>query len=176
MEEQSTLHIRDARDGDRDAHLAVTLSAYEEYSAVIPPPYWEEYRLSIIDTLKEERPVERIVAEQDGAIVGSVLLYPAGTTFDFPDGSHATLQWPEIRLLAVAPAARGRGVGVALVEECIRRARQAGAAKITLHTADIMQTAMRMYERMGFVRAPELDFKPAEDEEVIIKGYSYNLG
>ncbi len=46
-------------------------------------------------------------------------------------------------------------------------------ASLTLHTTEIMQTAMRLYERMGFVRAPELDFQPAPD--VIIKGYRLDL-
>ena len=40
--------------------------------------------------------------------------------------------------------------------------------------ADMMQTAMRMYELMGFVRAPEFDFHPAEN--TVVKGYSLDLG
>jgi hypothetical protein len=32
---------------------------------------------------------------------------------------------------------------------------------------------MHLYERMGFVRAPELDFHPAKD--VTIKGYRFSL-
>ena len=41
------------------------------------------------------------------------------------------------------------------MKECIRRARRLGAACLNLHTTDMMQVAMRMYERMGFVRAPD---------------------
>ena len=37
----------------------------------------------------------------------------------------------------------------------------------------MMQTALRMYERMGFVRAPELDFHPAPG--FIVKGYRLDL-
>jgi len=48
-----------------------------------------------------------------------------------------------------------------------------GAPALTLHTHEIMAVAMRMYERMGFVRAPELDFHPAPD--VTIKGYRRDL-
>jgi hypothetical protein len=33
---------------------------------------------------------------------------------------------------------------------------------------------LRMYERMGFVRAPELDFHPAPDTTV--KGYRLDVG
>ena len=90
-----------------------------------------------------------------------------------PDGTSFTLTWPEIRLLGVAPAARGQGVGAALVRECMRRSRRSGAAAVTLHTTDMMAVAIRMYERMGFVRAPELDFEPAPG--FTIKGYRYRF-
>jgi predicted N-acetyltransferase YhbS len=168
----TNLHIRDARDSDRDAIRGVTVSAYQEY-AVPMSAHWEGYRQGILATLADVKPAEQIVAEQDGAIVGTVLLFPAGTVFTAPNGASVTLAWPEVRLLAVAPAARGRGIGAALVRECIRRARQSGAAVMTLHTTDVMRVAMGMYERMGFVRAPELDFHPAPD--VTVKGYRINL-
>jgi hypothetical protein len=38
---------------------------------------------------------------------------------------------------------------------------------------DMMQAATRMYERMGFVRAPDLDFSPAEG--VLVKAYRLDL-
>jgi len=36
-----------------------------------------------------------------------------------------------------------------------------------------MQVAMRMYERMGFVRAPDLDFDP--DPSITVKAYRLDL-
>jgi GNAT superfamily N-acetyltransferase len=167
------LYIRDGHESDRDTVQDVTLSAYQQYEAVMPPPHWENYQRNILDTLADVRPAEQIVAEQDGAIVGAVLLYPAGTVLSGPDGTSVTLAWPEVRLLAVAPATRGQGIGKALMHECVRRALHSGSAAITLHTNDMMEVAMRMYERMGFVRAPELDFHPAPG--VTIKGFRFNL-
>jgi ribosomal protein S18 acetylase RimI-like enzyme len=76
-------------------------------------------------------------------------------------------------LLAVAPSARGRGVGVALMNECIHRARSAAATALTLHTTDLMQAAMRLYERLGFERAHDLDLEPAPG--LIAKGYRLDL-
>ena len=64
-----------------------------------------------------------------------------------------------IRLLAVAPAARGRGIGKALTRHCIERARALGRAALVLHTTRAMQSAWRMYEQLGFRRSPELDFR-----------------
>ena len=67
----------------------------------------------------------------------------------------------------------GLGVGHALVDECVRRARRAGAAELGLHTSESMRVARRMYERMGFERAPERDFRPGGAE--LVEGYRLRL-
>jgi ribosomal protein S18 acetylase RimI-like enzyme len=69
-----------------------------------------------------------------------------------------------IRLLAVAPAARARGVGKALARDCIERARALGRSSVVLHTTRAMETAWRMYEQLGFRRSPDLDFRQGELE------------
>ena len=84
------------------------------------------------------------------------------------------LACPEVRLLAVAPEARGQGIGTALMKECIRRVRRLGISCLNLHTTDMMKVAMRMYEKMGFVRAPELDFHPAPS--VTVKAFRLEIG
>ena len=168
---KNKLEIRDARRGDRDAARKLTLSAFQQYAAVMPPARWEGYRENILATLTEVGPAQHILAEKDGIILGSVLLYPPGTAFSTPDEGSFTC--PEVRLLAVAPDARGQGIGTALMKECIRRTRQLGAACLNPHTTDMMQVAMRMYERMGFVRAPELDFHP--DPSITVKAYRFDL-
>ena len=66
----------------------------------------------------------------------------------------------------MAPVRARDGVGKALVMECVRRARARGAAELGLHTSRSMRVALGMYERMGFVRAPEHDFQPPGGEHV----------
>ena len=165
------VHIRDARPGDRDALLDVTLAAYQEYAARMPG-FWDGYRQNIVASVSDAGEAEQLVAEHGGAIVGTVLLYPP-RRMRLSERESLEMPWPEVRLLAVAPSARGRGVGAALMRECVRRVRLAHGATLSLHTTDLMQTAMRMYERMGFVRAPELDFHPAPG--VTVKGYRLDL-
>ncbi len=167
-----SLSIRDARADERAAIQAVTLAAYEEYAAVISRPFWEAYRRQILATLDEEGSAERIAAEREGTIVGSVLLYPASANAYTAGEVRASC--PEVRLLAVVPAMRGQGVASALMDECEQRARRAGATQLGLHTTDIMQAAMRLYERRGFIRVPELDFQPAVG--ILVKGYRLSLG
>ncbi|MGI9034262.1 MAG: GNAT family N-acetyltransferase [Acidimicrobiales bacterium] len=71
---------------------------------------------------------------------------------EFDDPAHAG-----IRMLAVAPEARRRGVGTFLVRACIARARAEGRTRLWLHTTEAMRGARRLYERESFHRAPEAD-------------------
>jgi GNAT superfamily N-acetyltransferase len=169
-ERMEALLVRDARQSDGSAVAAVTLSAYQEYAPLMPS-LWDAYRDNIVTTLAAPEPATQIVAEQGSRIVGTVLLYPAATDID--GGTPFPRPYPEVRLLAVAPAARGKGIGEALMRECIRRARRSGAPTLALHTTDLMRAAMRLYTRMGFQRQPELDFRPRP--EVTIKGYVLDL-
>ncbi len=167
------LQVRDAQPGDQESIRVITLAAYQEYAAQMSA-HWEDYRQNILTTLASVTPAEQIVAERNGTLLGTVLLYPVGSVIGTdPQGTPVRLTWPEVRLLAVAPAQRGQGIGAALMKECIRRAWAEGAPALMLHTTDLMQTAMRLYERLGFVRFPELDFHLAPG--VTIKGYRLSL-
>jgi ribosomal-protein-alanine N-acetyltransferase len=53
--------------------------------------------------------------------------------------------------IAVHPARRGRGIGRALLSECIRRAARAGASLIFLEVRAGNEAAERLYRSMGFV-------------------------
>ena len=135
--------IRDARAADRAAIREVTLAAYAEYAAGLPQ-IWQGYRQNILSTLADVGPAEQIVAERQGTIVGAVLLYSPGAKAPLETVS------PEIRLLAVPPAERGRGIGAALMQECVRRARASGAAALSLHTMDgVLPVRMRQPRPVG---------------------------
>jgi ribosomal protein S18 acetylase RimI-like enzyme len=78
-----------------------------------------------------------------------------------------------IRMLAVDPAHQGRGIGRALTEACLDRARADGRSRLVLHTGDWMPAAIRLYERMGFHRDPSIDFAPAPGIDLI--AYAFDL-
>jgi ribosomal protein S18 acetylase RimI-like enzyme len=164
----SSFFIRTAIPNERAAISELTVRAYAQYATIMAPAAWaaleQAMRNGLASQERGDPGITRVVAEQAGALVGSVLLYaPASDAYD---GAAPPAAHPEIRLLAVAPELRGHGIGDALMRECIRHARGMGARELGLHTSHSMQAAKRMYERMGFVRAPEHDFQPAGAELV----------
>ena len=165
------IHLRDARSADRVAIAELTMRAYREYATVMTADAWAELDETLHSALADDTGVTRIVAELDDRIVGSVALYePEAVRYA---GLASVTTWPEVRLVAVDPSVRGRGVARALVLECVRRARAAGATTLGLHTSRSMRTARRLYERLGFVRDPDHDFQPPGAE--LVAGYRLRL-
>lgn len=160
--------IRDAVEYELPFIREQRVESYQEHAQRIPEGHWQALKQAISSDADLQQGVERIVVEMDGKIVGSVVLFPAQT--DAYKGFVVELDYPEIRMLAVAPQARGKGVATALISECILRTKAKGFQAIGLHTGDFMDSAMRLYECLGFERLPQFDFEPADDG-IIVKAY-----
>ena len=132
---------------------------------------WAALSAAIDAGLTSDQEMERIVAVDGDTIVGSALLLPPSD--DAYTGLGVRVTAPEVRLVAVDPPERGRGIARALMAECLRRARASGATEIGLHSSRSMQGAIRMYTRMGFQRAPENDFQPEGAE--LVMGFRLSL-
>lgn len=74
---------------------------------------------------------------------------------------YTTPLWVKSRIedVVVDASARGRGVGEALVKECIEVARSRGAGIIDLQSARAREAAHRLYERMGFERRESYPYR-----------------
>jgi ribosomal protein S18 acetylase RimI-like enzyme len=64
-------------------------------------------------------------------------------------------------------------VGAALVNAALRQAAAAGARRVVLSTLPQMHVAHRLYERAGFRRLPDRDWRPRPD--VTLLAYSLDL-
>ena len=78
------------------------------------------------------------IAEQGGAVVGSVFLVKVSKAV------------AKLRLLYVEPRTRGAGIGRKLVQNCIEGARARGYRKLELWTNDVLASARRIYQKEGF--------------------------
>ncbi len=145
-------------------------TAYQQYETFIPSGAWQSYLEDILDVRSRLAEAELIVAELKSQLVGTVTLY---SNVPYSPEAVWPKDWAGIRLLAVDPKYRRRGIGRALIDEGVRRCREQGTAIIGLHTTEIMDVARRMYERMGFTRVPKFDFHPAPS--VIVTAYRLDL-
>jgi ribosomal protein S18 acetylase RimI-like enzyme len=155
----SRVRVCDARTGELDELARLLAEVYGAFRAHLPAHAWEQYIGEIVDVRSRLGDSELIVAEHAGRLVGTIGFYPDASRSAierWPDG------WASIRTLGVRAEARRRGVGTALARECVRRAQARRAKAIGLHTAPHMAAATRLYERVGFRRAPELDIEIGE--------------
>ena len=94
-------------------------AAYREFQPLMPAAAWNGWMDDIRETIQAPEGV-LLVAGDQGRIQGAVKFYPDA-------GQAHQGQWPAgaalIRLLAVAPASRGRGYGRLLTQACLDRAR-----------------------------------------------------
>ena len=89
------------------------------------------------------------IAFVDGSPMGCVALRPIDTELR-----------AELKRLYVSPDGRGKGLGLALTEKAIQRARDAGYRAVRLDTLSTMTDARRLYRRLGFKEIPPYTFNP----------------
>ncbi|NEW08372.1 GNAT family N-acetyltransferase [Paenibacillus sp. SYP-B3998] len=166
----SEIRIREANERDREAIQTLLLEAYGQYEAVFPAGGWDAYKASILASVDGEGPKARIIVEFEGEIVGSSLLFLSSeVAYGLPE---LEIHSPIIRLIAVSPKVRGRGIATELIKESARRALELGAATLHLHTSDMMASAVKLYEYLGFERAFDKDIQKGE---TLVKSYRLNL-
>lgn len=151
--------VREIRPDEVDGVGRLTVAAYVGLGRPLP----DDYLAELADVAARARAAVVLVALVDGAVAGAVTYVddPANPFAEFDDPTAAGF-----RMLAVAPEAQGRGVGEALVRACVGRARGAGKARLVLHSATWMVGAHRLYRRLGFARATDLDWSPAPGVEL----------
>jgi ribosomal protein S18 acetylase RimI-like enzyme len=154
------LIIRDARPseyGSLGRLLASSYSALEGFPGPAEQPQYYE-KLTRIGDFASLPGVRLLVAIRSDELIGGVV-YVGDMAVYGSDGVATQVRGAAgMRLLAVDPKHRGVGAGSALARACIDAARAQGRSEMILHTTAAMKVAWRMYERLGFRRARELDF------------------
>ena len=69
----------------------------------------------------------------------------------------------ELKRLYVRPAFRGRGLGRALTDRIVARAREAGYKEMLLDTLPFLQSAQRLYRAAGFREIEKYNDSPMDD-------------
>lgn len=158
----STLIVRTADPSDFTAIGRLTVAAYAADGQLEGE---QGYERVLADVSGRARAGELLVAVDEATeqVIGAVLFVLPGSPYAELSGAGEA----EFRMLAVDPAAQGRGAGEALARACLARAEQLGCSAVVICARSFSYPAHRLYARLGFVRAPDRDWSPAPGVELL---------
>jgi putative acetyltransferase len=138
--------IRPIAPGDNAALARAVRDTLAEFGAAKPgTAYYDEATDHLYELFSQTPRSAYFVAEENGEVLGGGGIFPTqGLPAD-------TVELVKLYLL---PAARGRGVGKALIMQCLDAARANGYARLYLETTDELTQAIPLYERLGFTYLP----------------------
>ena len=151
-----SVDVRPVRPDEYEWAGRLTVAAYE----ALPGGIIGDYGRLLADVANRAEGAVVLVADGAGELLGTVTYVPDASSpyaEDLREGEAG------IRMLAVDPAAQGRGVGRTLVDACIDRARAEGRRGLFLSSTPAMAPAHRVYAAAGFVRTPDRDWEPYPD-------------
>ncbi|RUT79120.1 GNAT family N-acetyltransferase [Ancylomarina longa] len=162
---KATITIRNAKPEEFEEIGKLMVHVYSQLDGfpkeTEQPDYYK--MLANIGELTKKPEAELLIAlSPKEKIVGGVVYF--SDMQHYGSGGTATKEKNAsgFRLLAVDPSARGLGIGKQLTLECIRKAKLKKNAQVVIHTTKAMQTAWKMYEKIGFKRSEDLDFMQGE--------------
>ena len=140
-----TVEIREADLGVPDDAEAVValLDEYARHPLGQSQALSGDVRARLIPGLRRHPGAFVLLACKGADRIGVAVCFRGFSTF-------AGLPLINIHDLAVTAAHRRKGVGRALLEDILRRARESGCTKVTLEVRDDNEAARRLYKRMGF--------------------------
>jgi ribosomal protein S18 acetylase RimI-like enzyme len=147
----SGVEIRPVAPAEVDQAGDVVLAAYRSLAGVV---LGDGYDTHLRNVSARTAGATVLVAVEGDRVLGCVTLVDDPAS---PWSESLVAGEIGIRMLGVDPAAAGRGVGSALVAECLARGRAMGASRAVLHTTKHMTVAHRIYHRLGFQRTPGRD-------------------
>jgi GNAT superfamily N-acetyltransferase len=163
--------ITDLQEQDRETVRQLLIVSYSQYEKEYTnPDVWLNY-LSNIRASVDNPEIDRILVAKTGhSILGTLQLFESSEkAYGRPE---LEIFSPIVRLLAVHPEARGRGVAQALLKESLHYAKTKGAESLYLHSTDLMKKAIQLYEWLGFKRDESKEFY---NQHVHVKCYRFDL-
>lgn len=108
------------------------------------------FKMESIDFDVLQKPEDHIIGKGGSILMAAVDKQIAGTVAL----KYVSPGIYEFTKMAVDEEFRGQKVGRALAEAAIRKARRLGARKIILYSNTVLEAAIRLYEKMGFIEVP----------------------
>lgn len=136
------LIIRSIKKEDNAAIAVIIRNALKEFGADKPGTvYYDDTTDHLFELFRQEKSAYAIAVQQE-EVLGGAGIYPT---------SGLPADTCELVKIYLAPAARGKGIGKQLMEFCFDAALKNGFKKMYIETMPELSTAVKMYEKMGFI-------------------------
>lgn len=145
----NTLRYREGNDNDLKQIMDLAISSWKPYQVNLTAENWKKlYTLLttptiFTDLLNKSQSILCETAEEQ--IVGMAFLVSSGHPTDIYQSD-----WSYIRFISVHPAFGGQGIGKTLTKKCIQLAKNNNEKIVALHTSEMMENAISIYEKLGF--------------------------
>ncbi len=171
----SNLIIKNADEKDYEVIGELMVKVYSNLDDFLDPnehPGYYDLLRNVGELTKKPNTEIFAAYDQNGKVLGAVVFIDQMK--NYASGGSAPFEKNAVgfRLLAVDQEARGKKVGKLLSRKCILRAKELEKGRVLIHSTKAMQTAWKMYEKLGFKRYPKIDFKQGDLE---VFGFKLNV-
>ena len=136
-----TISIRKIEPTDNLALAKIIRDALTEFKANKPGTvYFDDSTDHLYELFQQEKGIYNVVIDNDKILGGGGIVHTTGLAMDTC----------ELVKLYLSPAARGKGIGRALMQKCLEEAKNAGYKKVYLETMPELISAIPLYEQFGF--------------------------
>lgn len=143
LKNSSEITIRSATNADCERIQALVFGVLREYG-LEPEPGGTDLDLSDIESHYIDRGgIFELLENAEGELLGTVGLYPVNGEI------------VELRKMYFVQELRGHGIGRETLARMIERAREMGFKRMYLETASVLESAIALYKKFGFVETEE---------------------
>lgn len=136
-----SISIRKIEPTDNLALAKIIRDALTEFKANKPGTvYFDDSTDHLYELFQQEKGIYNVANDNDQVVGGGGILHTKGLAMDTC----------ELVKLYLSPAARGKGIGRALMQKCLEEAKNAGYKKVYLETMPELISAIPLYEQFGF--------------------------
>ena len=135
------ISIRKIEPTDNVALARIIRDALTEFKANKPGTvYFDDSTDHLYELFQQEKGIYNVAINNDQILGGGGIVHTSGLATDTC----------ELVKLYLSPAARGKGIGRALMQKCLEEAKNAGYKKVYLETMPELISAIPLYEQFGF--------------------------
>ncbi|CAM1374681.1 GNAT family N-acetyltransferase [Tenacibaculum xiamenense] len=150
------MNFRKANINDLESLKQLGLKSWEQFKHELTSDNWN----SLYKTINNIGVYSNLLENSDCIICESNNQEIIGMAFLVPKGNPTEIyneEWCHLRFVSVDPNYRGNGIGKKLTELCIKVALENNEQTMALHTSEIMGSARRIYEKIGFKIVKEIE-------------------